>query len=107
MKRLSELAVEIRDCQLNNLKLNWVDSPMLEIVLLRDRQVLKIILEGVSRFIVFEDEFESHCISHIKCLIDEEGFIWISLDPFDERVNEIEESDNFVIKFKNYTIEKS
>jgi hypothetical protein len=104
LKRLSDIEKEIRDCEITSLKLNWSNQKNIEIKFLKNKSEICLIIEGAQELDLFEDEFESYYISHVKCLIDDENLVWLSLDPYDERIDEIEERDNFKIQFKNYKI---
>lgn len=105
MKRHSEIESQIRDCQIRNLYLDWANQHDLQIEFLKGNKLIRLKLEEVSEFELFEDEFESYYISHLKCLVLDNNEFILSLDPYDERINEIDERDNFKIKFKAYKIE--
>ena len=105
MKRHSEIESHIRDCQIRHLHLDWINGHSLQIEFFKNNKLILLKLDGVSEFEFFEDEFESYHISHLKCLVLDNNKFILSLDPFDERINEIDERDNFTVKFQKYKIE--
>lgn len=105
MKRLTDITVKIRDCQIANLKIDWCNNTNVEIIFKKGNSKFRLVLVEVQILDILENEFEPYQISHIKCLRGNDNWIWISLDPFDERIDEIEERDKFKMKFKTYSFE--
>ncbi|MCX2745516.1 hypothetical protein OO013_16670 [Mangrovivirga sp. M17] len=83
---------------------NSSNQNKLEITLLKDGSEFTLIIQNPLIFEFFENDFNSQYISHVKCLLDNNNYIWISFDPYDELINDIEERDNFNIKFSEFEI---
>ncbi|ANQ51835.2 hypothetical protein MY04_4500 [Flammeovirga sp. MY04] len=113
MKRLSEIESKIRDSEVVEFHMDWkiwkTDSFNQEesilIKFIKDKYLLILNLKGLEVIDLYESEFNSQYIENIKCFIDKENKIWFVLDPFDERIEEIEERDNFIIRCKEYELE--
>ena len=114
MKRLTELENILRDKQLIKVELqleyfsttdnNSIDQLNLHI-LKNDKSKIILVLSKIKRLELNLESFSSHYIEVIKCLQNEKSII-ISLDPFDERIEEIENKDNFIIEFLEYKVIK-
>lgn len=105
LKRTHEIEQKIRDAQIISLNIIWNNQRNIVINFLKGNLKIQLILEGATEFDIVENEFDSYYIGNLKCVLDDENFIWLSLDPYDEQINEIEERDNFKIKFKSYKME--
>lgn len=115
MKRLIEIESKIRDSEIVEFHMNWnfwktdffnqEESVSIKLIKGNSLQILKI--KGLDVLDLYESDFNSQYIGHVKCFLDNENKIWLVLDPFDERIEEIEERDNFKIRFKEYELEIS
>ncbi|MFI2741747.1 hypothetical protein ACG2LH_03325 [Zhouia sp. PK063] len=108
MERIFDLEREIRDSLLINISIKLDFFSIVEKCILltfrrSDESLFKVSFLNPIQFDYFEDDFSSCYIGHLKCLQTEDN-IQISLDPFDERINEITEEDNFKIICENYII---
>lgn len=61
-------------------------------------------LIGLVKCDIFDDDISSWHMSQMKCFKDENQFLWLSLDPFDEFTNKILEADNCNFGFVNFEI---
>ena len=68
-----------------------------------DKELIELVLVKPSKVDLFDDNLGSQCISHIKAFRNASGFE-ISFDPYDERIEEIQERDNYVFQSKSYEI---
>jgi len=113
LKRLIEIESKIRDSQIVDFYMNWNrwekksvnQDANISIQFVKRNIVLVLKLKGLKTIDIYEDEFNSQHIGHLKCLMDENEMIWLILDPYDERINEVEERDNFKLCFKEYELE--
>lgn len=58
----------------------------------------------VKKLIFVEEEFHQYYIEDMKCIKLKNELIYLCLDPYDGRLNKIEEEDNFVITFEEFKI---
>lgn len=68
-----------------------------------EKELIELVLFTPTSIEWFDEGVEGECISHIKAFKNDGG-VEISLDPYDERVGEIEDRDNYVFKAKDYEI---
>ena len=69
-----------------------------------EKELIELILIAPTIINLFDDdEFIGHYIENIKAFENGDG-LEISLDPYDERIDEIEDRDNYVFKSKGYEI---
>lgn len=112
MERLFEIESKIRDSEIIGLNIiwsNWLNNSKISkdgiiINFVKNQETIKAILQGIKNLEIYEDDFESQCISHVKCLKSENGLTWLVLDPYEEN-DIIDEKDNFKICFESIKIE--
>jgi hypothetical protein len=69
-----------------------------------EKELIELILIAPTKIYLFDDdEFGEGYIENIKAFENGDG-LEISLDPYDERIDEIEDRDNYVFKSKGYEI---
>lgn len=111
MKREVELEVALRDSILVYLSIEYEyyskalkqeKSAILRFIRF-DRELIELKLYGISESDIYDD-FSGLCISHVKVLKQNDD-LYISLDPYNERVDVIESKDNFVFKVKSYKLD--
>ena len=112
-RRRADIENQIRDSQIHKLEIqfeNYVDSLISEnsikiSFLTNDLEVIELSLVNPKSLAMYDDQINGHYITHIKVLENEESF-QVCLDPYDERIKEIQEQDNFVFKSQKIKISK-
>ncbi len=113
MNRASEIELALRDSILVSVSIEYeyysefLKQPnSIEMKFIRhEKEVIELKLFDVRETDIYDD-FTGSCISHIKAFSKNES-VTLSLDPFDERVDAIEEKDNFVFTAKEYRLNVS
>ncbi len=68
-----------------------------------EKELIELVLFNPSEVDLLDDRFGGEYISHIKAFQTDDG-IEISFDPYDERIDKIEDRDNYVFKSYSYEI---
>ena len=110
MRRIPELEKTIRDAQIIGIQINMEYSSkesqqekQISLHFARtDSSEFKVILTNPSSIDYIED-FSSQWIGTIKCF-DVGNKVQISLDPYDENIDQIADNDNFKISCDQYEI---
>ncbi len=106
MKDCNELAKRIRDSQLVSIEIDYSIN-VVSITFSKQSQEISLQLIGVISMEIFDDAINFEYVSHLKCLVDTANKFWLSLDPYDEEVDVIEDKDNYVFCFEDYNIENA
>lgn len=78
----------------------------LELIFLKNNESFKVILFDIREFLIIDNSIEQEFIGEIKGFLENSNSFWLSLDPYDERINQIQEKDNYVFNFKKFDIIK-
>ncbi|WP_444945623.1 hypothetical protein ACJJIP_16510 [Microbulbifer sp. VTAC004] len=113
MKRVREIEIALRDSILVSLSIEYEyysellkQGNSVNMKFIRfDEEIIELQLLNVLEA-DFCDDYSGVCVSHIKALSQNDR-ITLSLDPYDERVDAIEQKDNFVLTAKQYYINVS
>lgn len=113
MKRVIELETVLRDSILVSLTLEYEyysktvkQENFAKLKFIRfETEIIELELFDILESDICSD-FSGLCISHIKAF-NQNGGVRLSLDPYDERVNDIEEKDNFVFTASRYQLNVS
>jgi len=111
LTRISDVESIIRDSMFHKIEFQFehyssekqIESAIKLIFIKFDKELIELILVKPMKYVLFDDEFGSQCISHIKVFKSARGFE-ISFDPYDERVSEIQERDNYIFHSKSYEV---
>ena len=110
-KRIVEIESLIRDSKQCKLEINYsefskdtfIESVVKLTFTKHEKELIELVLYSPSKVGVFDDDVGGEYISHVKAFESVDG-IEISLDPYDERIDEIEDRDNYVFRSKSYDI---
>lgn len=110
-KRIEEIESVIRDSKQRKVEITFSEfsndiltESVLKITFIKfEKEIIELVLYRPSKINIFDDDLNEDYISHIKAFENANG-IEISLDPYDERIDKIEDRDNYVFHAKSYEI---
>ena len=111
LKRLFEIESIVRDSRQHKIEIVFSEfsneiftETLVKLTFKKyEKELIELVLESPTKIEIFDDIPDGDYISHIKAFENDDG-IEISLDPFDERIEGIEDRDNYVFKCKRYEI---
>jgi hypothetical protein len=111
--RVYEVESMIRDTEIHKIEFQYeyytskerVEKAIILCFRASEDELLELILIDPRNLDLFDDEFGSASISHIKAFSSHNSFE-VSLDPYDERIEEIQENDNYVFQSTSYEIRR-
>lgn len=107
MSEINELVSTIRDSKLIEMTIQYLEQiSNLELIFLKNNESFKVILFDIREFLIIDNSIEQEFIGEIKGFLENSNSFWLSLDPYDERINQIQEKDNYVFNFKKFDIIK-
>ncbi len=110
-KRIEEIESLIRDSKQRKVEITFSEfsndvltESVIKITFMKfEKELIELVLFKPSKIYIFDDDLNEDYISHIKALENANG-IEISLDPYDEKIDKIEDRDNYVFHAKSYEI---
>jgi hypothetical protein len=110
VKRLTEVEAMLRDCQFVSMACDYeyFSDKVKQVSLIRmslqkfDQHIVKLELIEPLEIDLFDDFTHSY-ISHVKAFSMSGQFV-LSLDPYDEADDFIDDKDNYVFKAKSYRL---
>lgn len=105
MEEIDKLISIIRDSELVEMRFRFkLENSVIELDLQKENTSFKISLNGIRQVAIIDETIQQECIGQIKGKKIDSNNYWISLDPYDEKNETIEERDNYVFKFSNFEI---
>ena len=105
MSEINLLVSTIRDSKLCEVVICYQKGKSKVILKLsKNNKPNNVILKGIKEIIIFDDSVQQEYIGMTKGIQESPNSYWLSLDPYNDRVNQIEEKDNYVFKFTEFQI---
>ena len=113
LKRISEIESTLRDSRRDKIEIqfpqftndNLIKGELKLTFTKFGKELIELILVEPEKIDLYDD-IEEDYISHVKAFETKDG-MEISLDPYDESIEAIEDRDNYVFRFKGYKIRKT
>ncbi|GLR18229.1 hypothetical protein [Portibacter lacus] len=107
MSEIDKLVTIIRDSKLIEMSIQYdEENSNIKLKLVKNNELINVNLFDIREFQIFDASIKQEYIGQIKGFLEDSNSYWLSLDPYDERVNELQDKDNYVFNFNSYEIIK-
>ena len=103
MSEIVQIINKIRDSRLIKIDVDYLKS-IVNMTFEKNDVTFNLNLKDISKVDVFDDKIHLEYVSNVKFFKDEKNQYLLSLDPFNESLNQIQEEDNYVFAFKKYSL---